>query len=204
MNSEQIVLDGPNDIGICVVGIDPGLKGGIAVIDFNSDIAAVWPMPLTTNNRDKPIIDVNRLQEHIAYFSDWSHTSCQHVYIEEVSSMSGQGVTSVFTFGKGYGMLLGAFQVLNYDIRLVRPQEWKKKILPNTDKDKQSAINHCKTVFPDISLLPTSRSRKDSDGLADALCIAMYGVQSLHEYYARLSEEHDPPDIPKKPRRKKK
>ena len=41
--------------------------------------------------------------------------------------------------------------------------------------DKNTSIDLCKRLFPDINLLATPRSRKPHDGMAEALLIAEYG-----------------------------
>lgn len=51
----------------------------------------------------------------------------------------------------------------------------RKVILANTAKDKQAAIDYCTANYPSISLVP-QRKRTPQDGIADAICLAAYGL----------------------------
>ena len=70
------------------IGIDPGKKGGIAVICDN--ICKVYPYS-----------DKNLIQTCWIYRRDCFAT------VENVHAMPGQGVTSTFSFGKSFGYILG-------------------------------------------------------------------------------------------------
>ena len=97
--------------------------------------------------------------------------------IESVSAMPGQGVTSMFNFGKGFGWILGILDAYAVPYELVRPQKWKKEFSITSDKNTSIAV--CKRLFPWVSLLPTERCRKDNDGMAEALLLAEYARRKL-------------------------
>jgi crossover junction endodeoxyribonuclease RuvC len=147
-----------------VIGIDPGKKGGIAVIDGKGQESLVWPMPLAGKE-----IDWTR----VADLLEWNGP--KFAYVEKVHAMPGQGVTSMFSFGKNFGGLLGVLGALEIPLTLVTPQAWKKKVLAGTSKDKDAAVDFCRRRYPQVNLLATERSRVPHDGMADALCIATYG-----------------------------
>ena len=50
------------------------------------------------------------------------------MYIEKVAAMPGQGVTSMFNFGKGFGVLLGAAAGLGLQTTQVTPQTMDESI----------------------------------------------------------------------------
>lgn len=140
------------------IGIDPGQEGGIGIIyEDNTAIAYKY-------TSDKLIEITKHIKEH-------KLDVC--VYVEEVHSMPQQGVRSMFTFGCGFGKILGILEALNVEYQLVPAHRWKKYI--GVTADKSTSIQKCKDLFPDTSLLPTSKCRKPSDGLAEALLIAEYG-----------------------------
>lgn len=143
-------------------GIDPGLKGGIGIIDGNKQFT--YPMPMSGKD-----IYVSALVEILR-----SH-KVELVISEKVHSMPGQGVSSTFTFGKGYGMVLGAVMGAGIPLELVSPQKWKGLVLSGTAKDKEAAIDFCTKRYPQINLI-LPRCRKQHDGMADALCLAHYGI----------------------------
>ena len=99
------------------------------------------------------------------------------VWIEKVHAMPKQGVTSMFSFGKGYGIWLGLIAGMWIRVNEVAPQTWKKYWLKDMPRGKGSAILRAQQIFPNVNLLPTERSRKPSIALAEALLIAMYGVE---------------------------
>jgi crossover junction endodeoxyribonuclease RuvC len=95
-------------------------------------------------------------------------------YIEKVSAMPKQGVTSMFNFGFSTGAIHGIVATLGIPRYLVTPQRWKNNILVGTKKDKEAAIDYCRRAFPSVTLLATEKSRKPHSGMADAICIALY------------------------------
>ena len=157
------------------VGIDPGNKGGIAIIANNG--VYVFPMP-TITSKGKESLDGQRIREIL---SAWQEGSL--VFLEKVGAMPGQGVTSMFNFGQGFGMLKGILVGLEIPYELITPQAWKKAMLAGTVKDKGAAIIKAKQLFPSVDLRPTVRCKKDSDGMAEALLLAEYARrQSLGKF----------------------
>lgn len=139
------------------VGIDPGQAGGIAII--HSDLSVdVYPY-----SSDK-LIEICK--------DTLIGASNIHVAVEKVHAMPHQGVTSMFTFGQGYGKILGILEAFGIGYELVTPQKWKGFF--EIRADKQTSIRKAKFLFPDVDLRRTSRCRTDSDGLAEALLIADY------------------------------
>tara|TARA_Y100000310_G_scaffold345340_1_gene463935 strand:- start:7851 stop:8306 length:456 start_codon:yes stop_codon:yes gene_type:complete len=143
------------------IGIDVGLKGGIVAIR-NGKILYSAKTPLT-------IIDQDLALENLKIFKPT-------VYIEKVNSRPGQGVVSVFTFGKSYGVWLGLCSAHNMKVVEVTPQKWKKHF-GLIGKDKQASIDKAKELFPNVDLKP-GRLRVDSDGIAESILICKYGVDT--------------------------
>ncbi len=148
-----------------IIGIDPGKKGAIVVV--RSEFIDCYSMPLIGKDLDEK--EINRIL-------DLSHREGHKViaFIEKVHAMPGQGVTSMFNFGMGYGMLRMALTANSIPYQLVTPQAWKKVILAGLSKDKSEAINYIARKYPDVNLMP-GRKRVLDSGIADALCIAEYG-----------------------------
>lgn len=137
------------------IGIDVGAKGGIAVLcDGETE---VYPYS------DEKLIE-------ICQNSPSSATMC---FVEKVASMPNQGVSSTFKFGQRFGYILGVLGACEIPFQLVPPRKWKSHF--SLDGDKAKSIETAKRLFPAVSLLPTSRCHKDSDGMAEALLIALYG-----------------------------
>lgn len=156
-----------------LVGIDPGNKGGIAICEDGKIVEAI-SMPIQTIVKVKK--ESTFVHAGIVYKMLKKH-DIQAGYIEFVSAMKGQGVTSVWTFGFGAGNLHAIFDILEIPLYYVTPQRWKKEVLGEITADKDDAINFCLQNCPDISLKASKRCKTNSDGIADAICIAIYGMK---------------------------
>lgn len=150
-----------------ICGIDPGLKGGLAILD-NGKVYG-YPMPLSGKDINVMAI-VDLLRSHRVDL-----VICEQVHAMPAKGMNGknQGITSTFTFGKGYGMVLGAVMGAGVPLELVSPQKWKAVTLCNTEKDKKAAVDFCRRRYPDVNLV-MPRCRTPHDGVADAICILHY------------------------------
>ena len=143
-------------------GIDPGVSGAVVFFDALEGVLEIHDMPILEVKKKKqvsPQLLSNILKQHHA-----------PLYIEQVGAMPGQGVTSMFNFGKSYGICLGAAAALQLPTTTVPPQTWMKKIGKPQGKDgsRERAIQ----VFPAFS---QSFARKKDDGRADAALIAYFG-----------------------------
>lgn len=146
------------------IGIDPGINGGIAVIRDSDAVAYSY----TSSKLINILRDVKETNESLK------------VFVEEVHSMPAQGVASTFTFGKGFGIILGILEAYEVPYDLVKPQTWKKFM--GVTHDKQTSIRKAQKLFPDVSLLATPRCRVLHDGMAEALLIAYYG-KNVNKYF---------------------
>lgn len=169
-----------------IVGIDPGLDGGIAIMPYDytdMEYASVaCPMPTTKGDKKREIFS----DGVISCLTGDLHGHKLRVrlcVIELVHAMPKQGVTSMFNFGLGYGTLLGILATLRIAVAKVPPQVWKKSVLDGTKRDKEAAISFAQTNHPSINLI-LPRCRKPHDGMADALCLATYGCRFLERNHS--------------------
>lgn len=156
-----------------IIGIDPGQSGGVAFIDTEApQYQHAYPMPVAGKQVDWCALA--RLTHDARERASLQRDAI--AYVEKVGAMPKQGVSSTFKFGVNVGGIHGVLAALGIGYELVTPQAWKKRVLAGTTKDKAAAIDFCSRRYPDVSLLATERSRKAHDGMADALCIAHYGM----------------------------
>ena len=143
-----------------VIGIDPGLKGGIVVM-VDGRIAKTVKMPVVKGDGGS-WVDFAEVASILKYERP------DLVAIEKVHSMPGQGVASVFTFGLGFGGLIGVCAGAGVAYKLTRPAEWQRTAFSGMDKKlgKARSILYCKQRFPECE--PAHKH----DGIADAACIA--------------------------------
>ena len=155
-----------------ILGIDPGLHGGLALIE------SIAPGGFKMVQVTVRIMPVAGHTIQAGDIRDWLFNACDgvglHVFIEQVGAMPKQGLSSTFKFGMGYGQVIGMCQTLKLPFALVTPQKWKGVVLTGTAKDKDAAVAYCRREFPAVNLIP-ERCRVPHDGIADALCIAEYG-----------------------------
>jgi crossover junction endodeoxyribonuclease RuvC len=102
--------------------------------------------------------------------------------VERQQAMPGQGVTSMFSVGLGYGLILGILAGLRHPVQVVTPQAWQKVMLagmPRAESGKKASAGlaaiACGRLWPGRSWLATERSRKPHEGLCDAALIGLYG-----------------------------
>lgn len=147
------------------IGIDPGKSGAIAAIscDENNQPFRIRVVPF----------EPSAYRDLLSTCVDERVVCC----VEKVGAMPGQGVVSMFNFGHNLGFIEGLLQANKISYQLVPPQTWKKEF--SLTGDKQSSIDVCKKLFPDVSLLATTRSRKDNDGMAEALLMAEYARRRM-------------------------
>ena len=147
-----------------ILAIDPGMKGGIAILNTESNQMKAAPIPLVGKE-----IDYRSVHETITFYEP------SIIVIEKVHAMPGQGVTSMFNFGLGYGALVALATISTARVVLVTPQMWKKHVLAGTSKDKDAAIQFCNHTYSNVNLI-LPRCRNAHDGMADAVCLAHYGA----------------------------
>lgn len=152
-----------------ILGIDPGLSGALALIDKNGIITEIWDMPTSAATYGKGNIINGKLLANIM-----GKAKPKRVCIEQVSAMPGQGVTSMFKFGVGFGLLQGCAAAFSLPVDYVRPQEWKKPF-GLIKKGKDAARTLAISKYPHIA---EDLSRKKDIGRADAVLIALYAYST--------------------------
>lgn len=145
------------------IGIDPGKNGGIAVI-LNEVGKAVITLPYSDE----------QLRHIVSHYSRSNRVTC---CLEKVGAMPGQGVVSMFNFGKSYGYIKGVLESFSIPYQEIPPQKWKKEFGLNSDK--AASVEVCKRLFPFVDLLATPRCKKPHDGMAEALLLAEYARRKL-------------------------
>ena len=151
-----------------IIGIDPGLSGAVAVLT-GSDSLIVIDMPTMTverNGKSKRQVSASELAE-IIYGAKNDDT---HVFVEKVSAMAGQGVTSVFSFGRSFGMIEGILAAFKLPVTYVAPATWVKAVGRGQGKDASRA--RAMELFPNNQ---ADFKLKKFDGRADAALIAYWG-----------------------------
>ena len=99
------------------IAVDPGLSGGFA-FQLDGQPAQAVAMPPTEGD----------LVELLRNLMAEAQTAV--AFVEEVGGYIGkaQPGSSAFKFGRNFGFILGALQMLGVRVELVRPQRWQKSL----------------------------------------------------------------------------
>ncbi len=165
-----------------LLGLDPGLSGGIAFINDGEQLLHYQRMPvkpvlLPNGSKDgsKRIIDIAQVAALVARWEP------EHAFVEKVHAMPKQGVVSTFTFGMGYGMILGLFLSLEavFKTELVPPRAWQKLLYANLVgvdelEPKARAMAKAYELWPVLQVQGVTH-----DGILDAILIAEAGRRML-------------------------
>lgn len=153
-----------------ILGIDPGLSGAMAFLDTDTGMIAVEDMPTVEVKRN------NKLKREVSPQLVAAIIIKRHVgaaYLEKVNAMAGQGVSSVFSFGRSAGIMEGVLAAFDIPTTLVTPQAWQKAMGVRDGKD--GSRERAMQLFPASAEL---FQRKKDDGRSDAALIAKYGSQT--------------------------
>ena len=165
---------------MATAGIDPGKKGGICIIDGSPEF---YPMPICkTGKGSKTELDLPRIN---GIFTDLQLRFYQLnflVILEKQQAYPNQGAVSNFTTGGGFWALRAMLVAHDLPHVIITPQTWQKAVGivrgPDNDTKKQS-VAIAERMFPGVDLRATSRCTTKSDGLSDALLMAIYGRQIM-------------------------
>ena len=151
-----------------IIGIDPGLSGGIAILE-NNKVLSIFDMPVMAEGK-KNKRQLNSAQLVVIIKENIKSNEDVVVIVEQVNAMPGQGVTSMFNFGQTFGAIKGVCAALELPIFFVRPAKWKKHFeLINSSKD--SSRTKVIEMYP---ILSNQLAKKKDVNKSDAILIARF------------------------------
>ena len=162
-----------------ILGIDPGLSGGWAVIDASGGLIDAGNFPTHTikkSGKASTQLDGKALADLIR------STQATHAFVEVVSSRPRQA--GQFQFGANCGLVHGILYASSIPFELVAPASWKgafgiKRNEDETKRDKKTeARQMAATLYPKHA---DKFSRVKDDGVAEASLIALYGLYQLSQ-----------------------
>lgn len=149
-------------------GIDPGLKGSFALLDFKLHKLHIWDTPTYTVK----VGDRKRTRcDELAYREALDTFPCDLVMVEKVQSTPNDGHVGAFTFGKVTGIAIGLVVGLDYDLSEVNPAKWKMAM--QCPANKEAARYRASELFPACSGMWV---RQMDDGRAEGAMIALYAA----------------------------
>ncbi len=186
---------------IVYVGVDPGKKGAITILD-NKKVPQIFDIPLSTFKVGKKNKTEYNLDTIISILRPYESRKVKF-FLEKANPRPREGVVSSFSAGDGFGQLKGVAKTLGFDLIIVFSRTWKKdyptlaksfiqqRIEENIKEDKElekrykknknyvikyeakdSARRLATKMFPKLADM---FKRKKDDGRAESLLIALYG-----------------------------
>jgi Holliday junction resolvasome RuvABC endonuclease subunit len=150
-----------------ILGIDPGVHGGCAVIAINGDAA-----PSVIAAIDVPLVGVKAKERvDVAALQKWlQEHRPDYAVIERAQAMPRQGSSSGFKYGRSVGAIETTIMLCGISLEIIESSAWKKFFhLPSGDKE--SARQRALLQFPSAHDL---LARRRDHNRAEALLIAVF------------------------------
>jgi crossover junction endodeoxyribonuclease RuvC len=171
-----------------VLGCDPGIHGGLAIVYMDAGI------PRIVDAIDIPVIGVGA-KERIDVISlhSWiiRHEPC-HAFIERAQAMPKQGASSGFKYGRAVGAIEAAIALCAVPLTIVEPVTWKRfHQLRGGDKEASRQLA--------ILLFPTAHklfARKMDHGRAESALIGLFASTISTEFPQFLRKQGASPAYP--------
>jgi crossover junction endodeoxyribonuclease RuvC len=162
-----------------VLGIDPGVRGGLAVGSDGNGVGILLDaidIP-TVGTGAKERVDVITVHAWIEQYKP------DFALIERAQAMPRQGASSGFKYGRATGALEATVMLCAVALEIVEPTSWKRfwKLPP---KDKERSRQRAIELFPHAHAL---LARKLDHGRAEAILIALYGFRNSRAIVAPIA-----------------
>ena len=148
-----------------LIAIDPGAGGGIAyrMPKHSGTDPLTGFVIISTTEGAVPMPDTPHGIAHVLseISGNVAYVEC---LVEDVHAMPGQGVTSMFSFGRNLGTILGVLAALKIPYRMETPQKWMKKVggLPSDKAERKHRLKQiAQARYPHLKV-----TLKTADALA--------------------------------------
>ena len=142
-----------------IIGVDPGVKGAIAIYDVADRNVTCFDMPDTTTG----------LHDLVSFFPPVAGAMIEKPFYPKVI-----GVRNVARIAESYGKILSAFAWCGIPVREVRPADWKASL--NLSSHKAASREMAGRFFPDDA---HQWAQVKDDGRAEAALLAWFGVAAF-------------------------
>jgi crossover junction endodeoxyribonuclease RuvC len=156
-----------------LLGIDPGIRGGLAIVLVNSGNGGAQLIDAI----DIPTIGIAAKERgDVIALRKWvlSHRP-DHCLIERAQALPKQGASSGFKYGRAVGAIEAVIASCEVPLTIIEPTAWKK-FHALRGGDKESSRQRAMQLFPAAHAL---LARKMDHGRAEAALMAVYGALVL-------------------------
>lgn len=148
-----------------ILGVDPGITGAFVVLDSEGELVDFLLMPTLMDGQKKMI--------NVRAILNWMEDlPIERAVLERVHARSGQGVSSMFSFGRAYGVAEAVLQARGITFERAIPQNWKGHfhlMLAGKDASRIKAMER----WDD----PVFNLKGKGQAVADAALLALYGLE---------------------------
>jgi len=155
-----------------IIGIDPGVTGAVAIL--RGDDLLLFDAPVDAIRRggkERRVLNPMRMASVLRVYAAGASVA----YIEQVAAHAvhgrTQGASSMFNFGRGYGLWLGILAACDIPFVEVPASVWKPPMV-GRGADKAASRYRAAQLFPECS---DEFDRVKDDGRAEAALIAWFG-----------------------------
>jgi hypothetical protein len=143
-------------------GIDPGRKGGLALLDEHKNLIYSEPMPLLTNGYNYLLIKtkIEKLPPNTT------------ILLELKPGVMEKSASPTTSFGFHCGVLYGL--CLNYKTEIVSPRTWKDEFDINRNYNEKRSAMKLRSIHTAEHIF-NLKFKATEDGVAEALLLAEYG-----------------------------
>jgi Holliday junction resolvasome RuvABC endonuclease subunit len=149
------------------LGVDPGVHGGLAVVEINGSAApqvlAAIDVP-TIGVKAKERVDVIALQEWLLQHGP------TRALVERAQAMPRQGSSSGFKYGRAVGAIETAIMLCGIPLEITEASGWKRHFHLHGG-DKEGARQHAVQLFPSAHEV---LARRRDHNRAEAILIAVF------------------------------
>ena len=155
-----------------VLGGDGGIRGGLAVVEFNAGAA-----PQLIDAIDIPVVGVKAKERvDVLAVRSWIEVHApQHAFVERAQAMPKQGASSGFKYGRAVGALEAVITCCGIPLTIIEPTAWKK-FHQLHGKDKEGSRQRALQLFPTAHAL---LARRKDHGRGEAALLALYGASRI-------------------------
>lgn len=170
------------------MGVDPGLRGAIAILTDTGQVELLVPTPTSDNEGGRQEYNLAAIAKLLCAAARAGEVLVTVEKLQGLPATFGPKEKPIHTGflanvargeARGWAWMVAALAATGLPItcELVSPKEWQKELVKGfpAGGHKERSVAVAKRLFPDVVLFRTPRSRLEDDGMAEALLLAELG-----------------------------
>lgn len=154
-------------MGKVILGIDPDLKGCLTFLDIETQVMDIVDMPVVQKGKSAKDISKNDLLVLLM------ERQPSEVWIEYQQASPRMGVSSAFSHGKHYGLIIGILTAYEIPIIEIPAAKWKSRMGLDIGAGKNLSIYRASKIMPSMAEYWKDVTKH---GRAESALITFYGA----------------------------